>query len=1020
MKVRMYPTLDSFKEAESGIKRVIEAYEKYLPEYGVELVGDEGKPDLVAIHAGTAMPYPLDVPLCAHLHGLYWTGDYRAAAWEWRANHNVVGSIRYANQVTVPSEWVAEALCRDMRFMPHILPHGIEPDEWEHDEECLGHILWNKNRVGDVCDPAPIGALAQTFQSDVFVTTYAPQNVASPNIHAVGLVEHEKMKEMIQTAGIYLSTTKETFGIGVLEALASGVPVLGYDFGGNKALVKHGVNGYLARPGDLDDLKNGLAYCKEYRHTLGENARASAAEWSWGKVVEKLVGIYELALVDDPPTVGIVIPSYNYADKVGGAIESALSQDYDQVTTVVVVDDGSEDGGETERVVNGLKANYSGKVPDIIYLRQSNQGVAHARNNGIDLCQTKYVLCLDADDRIDPRFVSTCVQPLENNPSLGIAYTGLYYTKPDGEHGISPWPGEFDYDQQLRRKNQIPTCSLYRKEMWKRLGGYKQRYAPLGAGAEDAEFYLRAGAYGWDARKVTSAGLFKYAWMSGRVSGDPDYKEVDWTAYHPWVMDGKHPFGSVATPKHISHPVRQYDEPTVSVIIPVSEDHIENIVDALDSLEAQTERKWEAIVVRDSDNPDSLPTLMKVLEPYPYVRLISDGESRGAGHARNRGVEIARAPLLLFLDADDNLFPKAIEYMLDGWQEHNAIIYSDYVGKATIDPNSAAEYQSAGRLLHYDTKSGEAVLSHKASDYDCDRAIVQPNPDMYIWNLITSLVPKIWHDGIGGFDENMESWEDWDYWIRMAKAGHCFVRISEPLVVYRFYSGTRRESGLQSAENLLEYLLDKYAKDEIMPCNCPGKRSASASKPSHLNLPQKARSVTNTQELQDEDLVRVRYASPKRGAHKVVGPSTRIVYGYRSGGDMMFVHQDDITLMPHLFQPIKQDIKVETPTVETPPPTPVEAPTPTPLTIPVQEVVPDETPPPHVEVQLRAPEPIASDTKLNLQTLPGITNTIALAMQAKGWDSMEAIAGLSVADLQSISGIGQKRAEAILAFVNDS
>ena len=114
--------------------------------------------------------------------------------------------------------------------------------------------------------------------------------------------------------------------------------------------------------------------------------------------------------------------------------------------------------------------------------------------------------------------------------SLGIAYTGLRWHKPDGSTGISPWPGAFEYDRQLRRQNQVPTCCLFRRVMWERLGGYRQRYAPKGAGAEDAEFWLRAGAAGFGAQKVTDQALFNYSWMSGQVSGDANYQEVDWRA----------------------------------------------------------------------------------------------------------------------------------------------------------------------------------------------------------------------------------------------------------------------------------------------------------------------------------------------------------------------------------------------------------------------------------------------------------------------------------------------------------
>ena len=57
---------------------------------------------------------------------------------------------------------------------------------------------------------------------------------------------------------VYLSTSQETFGIGTVEALAAGVPVLGWASGGNLDIVQHMKTGYLAEVGDYDDLQRGL------------------------------------------------------------------------------------------------------------------------------------------------------------------------------------------------------------------------------------------------------------------------------------------------------------------------------------------------------------------------------------------------------------------------------------------------------------------------------------------------------------------------------------------------------------------------------------------------------------------------------------------------------------------------------------------------------------------------------------------------------------------------------------------
>jgi hypothetical protein len=189
-----------------------------------------------------------------------------------------------------------------------------------------------------------------------------------------------------------------------------------------------------------------------------------------------------------------------------------------------------------------------------------------------------------------------------------------------------------------------------------------------------------------------------------------------------------------------------------------------------------------------------------------------------------------------------------------------------------------------------------------AGDFDCERAVKQPANPLYIWNLITTLIPKTWHDEIGGFDENMPSWEDWEYWLRMARAGKCFVRIPEPMVVYRFYTGGRRETGIQMPHELLSYITKKLEGVNIMPCRtCGGRKQTVIPVPVNraaANLTPKEEKLMN-----DNDMVLITYDNPNRGQHKVVGANTGIPYGYRMGGgvEKFYVHKQDISSLPDWF-----------------------------------------------------------------------------------------------------------------------
>ena len=85
----------------------------------------------------------------------------------------------------------------------------------------------------------------------------------------------------------------------------------------------------------------------------------------------------EVAGGAETPPVSIVIPTYNRAEWLPGAIDSVLAQDYPDLE-LIVVDDGSTD--QTPDVLNG----YAGRHPEdrFRFLRQANAGQAEALNRG--------------------------------------------------------------------------------------------------------------------------------------------------------------------------------------------------------------------------------------------------------------------------------------------------------------------------------------------------------------------------------------------------------------------------------------------------------------------------------------------------------------------------------------------------------------------------------------------------------------------------------------------------------------
>lgn len=90
------------------------------------------------------------------------------------------------------------------------------------------------------------------------------------------------------------------------------------------------------------------------------------------------------------PLISIIIPVFNGADYLESAIQSALAQSYSSLE-VIVVNDGSSDGGATERVAS----RYNDRI---VYLSKPNGGVGSALNLGISVMRGEYFSWLSHDD----------------------------------------------------------------------------------------------------------------------------------------------------------------------------------------------------------------------------------------------------------------------------------------------------------------------------------------------------------------------------------------------------------------------------------------------------------------------------------------------------------------------------------------------------------------------------------------------------------------------------------------------
>ncbi len=189
------------------------------------------------------------------------------------------------------------------------------------------------------------------------------------------------------------------------------------------------------------------------------------------------------------PKVSVIIPTYNCAKYLSQAIESVLSQTYDDFE-IVIVDDGSTD--DTRSLVEG----YTNKHPSkISYIYQENRGLACARNTAIRNSRGQYIALLDADDMFLPMRLERGMRTFENNPKIGLVHANLSRMSEDGNVFSTPkrdsrlLTGRIFENIFLRCADiSIPTI-LVKKECFNRVGLFDEHLTRLGC--EDREMWLR-------------------------------------------------------------------------------------------------------------------------------------------------------------------------------------------------------------------------------------------------------------------------------------------------------------------------------------------------------------------------------------------------------------------------------------------------------------------------------------------------------------------------------------------------
>lgn len=174
----------------------------------------------------------------------------------------------------------------------------------------------------------------------------------------------------------------------------------------------------------------------------------------------------------------VIVPCYNYGKYIAETLDSLKTSTY-QDFHCIIVNDGSTDDSE-EIIKNAIAGDNRFE-----YFRIDNHGVGYARNYGIRKSDSKYILCLDSDDKISPTYIENGIKYLNENDDVTLYYGNAQMFFDDGTSSDWYLP-EFNYSRLLL-SNQIYCSFIYRRSDYNRCGGYDE----VMHGYEDWEFLVR-------------------------------------------------------------------------------------------------------------------------------------------------------------------------------------------------------------------------------------------------------------------------------------------------------------------------------------------------------------------------------------------------------------------------------------------------------------------------------------------------------------------------------------------------
>ena len=239
--------------------------------------------------------------------------------------------------------------------------------------------------------------------------------------------------------------------------------------------------------------------------------------------------------------------------------------------------------------------------------------------------------------------------------------------------------------------------------------------------------------------------------------------------------------------------------PQISIIIPTYNSS-KFIKRTIKSVLAQTFTNWELLIVDDCSTDNTIELINEFIKTDNRIKLFKTTKnSGGPAYPKNIGFKFSNGEFIAYLDHDDEWLPNKLTEQINTF--------------TNLLENNIGLVACGAYLINNSNKNFGFFVPIKRKN---------PFPEILLRNPIYSnssvLLKRTVIESVGPRDENMKYSEDWDMWIRIAKAGYNISYIPKPLFRYYFHKENATKTSTYIKIKDAEYVFNKQ-KDLYLKYN---------------------------------------------------------------------------------------------------------------------------------------------------------------------------------------------------------